>query len=221
MMPSDVRMGHMLTLFQHMKRPTRSSLVILIIAVWLSAGLLAHGQEDPTTAVKEMVDEVISILKNEELEGPEQTQERRRLLEAAVERRLDYEEMAKRTLALHWRKRTPSEQKEFVPIFHAFLSKTYAKRLETYTNEAVQYGDVRMKDSFAEVQTTVTSSKTELQLDYRLKRQDSRWRIYDIVINGVSLVKNYRDQFNRVINKSSYAELVSKLQDRTEEIATP
>jgi phospholipid transport system substrate-binding protein len=191
------------------------------VAIFLLGGILAHGQDDPETAVKDMVDEVISILKKEELKGPAKTQERRTLLENAVGRSLDYEEMGKRTLALHWRKRTPSEQKEFVNIFHTFLSKTYAKRLETYSDEAVQYTKVRLKGSYAEVQTKVASAKTELSLDYRLVRKADRWWIYDIIINGVSLVRNYRDQFDRIIRSSSYEELVAKLRGRTEEISTP
>lgn len=203
------------------RRFGKPHIIGLTMAIFLLSSLLAYGQENPTAAVKAMVDEVINILKKEELKGPAQTQERRTLLENAVGRSLDYEEMAKRTLALHWRKRTPPEQKEFVDIFYTFLSKTYAKRLETYSDEAVQYNKVRLKDPYAEVQTKVASAKTELSLDYRLVRKANRWWIYDIVINGVSLIRNYRDQFNRVIKKSSYGELVTKLRDRSEEIVNP
>ena len=210
-----------LTFFESKSRAGIACIISLTLAMFLSDALVANGQDDPQTTVKAMVDEVISILKKEELKGPAQTQERRELLERAVERGLDYEEMAKRTLALHWRNRTPPEQKEFVNIFHTFLSKTYAKRLETYSEEAVQYTKVRLKDSYAEVQTKVASAKTELHLDYRLVRKADRWWIYDIVINGVSLVRNYRDQFDRIIRSSSYGELVTKLRDRTEEISTP
>ncbi|MDT7042774.1 ABC transporter substrate-binding protein [Candidatus Nitronereus thalassa] len=193
----------------------------LTATIFLTGGILASGEGDPTAAVKSMVDEVITILKKEELKGPEQTQERRALLENAVGRKLNYEEMAKRTLALHWRNRTPTEQEEFVNVFHTFLSKTYAKRFETYSDEVVQYTKVRLKGSYAEVQTKIASAKTEIHLDYRLVRQTDRWWIYDIVINGVSLVRNYRDQFDRIIRSSSYGELVTKLRDRTEEISTP
>lgn len=190
-------------------------------AVLFITGIIVYGLESPTEAVKEMVDEVIAILKNEELKGPSRTQERRSLLEIAVGRRLDYEEMARRTLALHWRIRTPAERKEFVELFHAFLSKTYAERLEKYSEEEVRYGKVRTKDSYAEVQTEVASARRELSLDYRLLIKADRWWIYDIVVNGVSLVRNYRDQFDRIINRSSYAELVAKLRDRSEEIENP
>jgi phospholipid transport system substrate-binding protein len=204
------------------KRPSGKLHVLgLALSMVFLSSILSYGQEEPTTAVKSMVDEVLNILKKEELKGPEQTQERRTLLENAVGRRLDYAEMAKRTLALHWRKRTPSEQKDFVDTFYTFLSKTYAKRLETYSDEAVQYTKVRLKDPYAEVQTKVASAKTELSLDYRLLRKTDRWWIYDIVVNGVSLVRNYRDQFDRIIRTSSYDELVSKLRDRTDEIANP
>ncbi len=216
---NSTRPAHIL--FENKKRVNMSYIISLAVAVFLSCGVLAYGQDDPTTAVKDMVDDVVSILKKEELKGPEKTQERRTLLENAVGQSLDYEEMAKRTLALHWRNRTSPEQKEFVDVFHGFLSKTYAKRLETYSDETVQYNKVRLKDSYAEVQTKIASAKTELNLDYRLVRKANRWWIYDIVINGVSLIRNYRDQFDRIIRSSSYGELVTKLRDRTEEISTP
>lgn len=211
----------MVTFFQSKRRTNKFQIINLTLAFFLSGGILAFGQGDPTTTVKDMVDEVISILKKEELKGEAHTQERRTLLEKAVERGLDFEEMGKRTLALHWRKRTLPEQKEFVNVFHAFLAKTYAKRLEAYSDEAVQYTKVRLKGSYAEVQTKVASAKTELHLDYRLVRKADQWWVYDIVINGVSLVRNYRDQFDRIIRSSSYEELVAKLRDRTEEISTP
>ncbi len=89
----------------------------LMVAVFLSSGIPTYGLKTPAEAVKEMVDEVIYILKKDELKGPIWTQQRRSLLEMAVGRRLDYEEMAKRTLALHWRARTPLEQQEFVDLF--------------------------------------------------------------------------------------------------------
>ena len=207
--------------FVSKRRIGKFRIIVLTITMSMVSGLLVYGQDDPTAAVKSMVDEVIGILKKKELKGEAKTQERRTLLEEAVGRRLDYEEMAKRTLAMHWRKRTLSEQKEFVSTFRAFLSKNYAKRLETYSDEAVEYTKVRLKGSFAEVQTQIKSPKTELNLDYRLVHRADGWWIYDIVINGVSLIRNYRDQFERVIKTSSYEELVTKLRDRTEEISTP
>ena len=195
--------------------------IALTVTVLLVCGIPAYGLETPQEAVKGMVDEVVGILKNDELKGAARTEERRSLLEVAVGRRLDYAEMAKRTLALHWRERTPAEQKEFVELFHRFLSKTYAHRLERYSQEEVRYEKVRVKDSYSEVQTIVASAKTEISMDYRLMLKDSRWWIYDIVVDGVSLVKNYRDQFERIIRSSSYAELVVKLRERSEEIANP
>ena len=163
--------------------------LVLTVFIVLSGSIHTYGLETPTDAVKDMVDEVIGILENEELKGSSRTEARRSLLEVAIGRRLHYEEMAKRTLAIHWRDRTPTEQKEFVELFHAFLSKTYAKRLERYSQEQVQYGKVRMKDSYAEVQTIVASAKTTIDLDYRLMLRHRHWWIYDIVVNGVSLVK--------------------------------
>ena len=129
--------------------------------------------------------------------------------------------MGKRTLSAHWKKLTPNQQKEFVQLFQRFLSNSYAGNIAGYSGEKVEYIKERHKGDFAEVQTKVVSSKSELPLDYRLLEKNGDWRVYDVVIDGVSLMKNYRGQFARIIKTSSYDGLQEKLRTKTNQFPKP
>jgi phospholipid transport system substrate-binding protein len=129
--------------------------------------------------------------------------------------------MAKRTLAAHWANRREEEREEFVRLFQALLSKTYAEKIENFSGEEVRYLKERRKDSYAEVQTLIVSPKTEITLNYRLLLKDDIWWVYDVVVNGVSLVQNYRSQFARIIHRSSYEDLVIALREKSSEIRAP
>ena len=201
-----------------MVRTITSGAAAVLILAGVSEGM---ALESPIEAVRSTVKEVTRLLTDEELKQPAQLAERRRLLEEIIGQRFDYEEMAKRSLAAHWKNRNEAERTEFVKLFQTLLSNTYAEKIEQYSGEQVQYLKERLKDSYAEVQTKVVSAKTELSLDYRLLIKAGVWRVYDVVVNGVSLVRNYRSQFKRIIQSSSYAELVQKLRKKSSEIRAP
>lgn len=193
---------------------------ILGMGVLCSPGSLL-GVDSPTVVVRGTIDEVIRLVSDEGLKTPDQATHRRQLLEESIGQHFDFEEMAKRSLAAHWRNRSEAEHQEFATLFQSLLSKTYAGKIENYSGEKVQYLKERLKDSFAEVQTTIVSNKTEISLDYRLLLKDGDWRVYDVVVDGVSLVKNYRVQFDRIIRDSSYEELVKTLRDKSGDITAP
>jgi len=181
----------------------------------------AEGVVDPTVVVKETIDEVLRLVTDEELKNPQQLPHRRILLEEAIGQHFSFSEMSKRSLATHWKSRSDEERQEFVRLFQALLSKTYAGKIENYSGEEVRYLKERRKDSYAEVQTKIISPKTEVSLDYRLLLKDDIWWVYDVVVNGVSLVKNYRSQFTRIIHRSSYEDLVTTLREKSSEITAP
>ncbi len=181
--------------------------------------VLAAGQA--TDAVKGTVDEVIRILQDKEMKKPDRAEERRRLLEKVIGERFDYDEMAKRALTAQWTKLNKDEQKEFVELFRRMLSNTYADKIEGYSGEPVQYLNERQQEGFAEVKTKVISGKAEIPLDYRLMHKSDDWRVYDVVVDGVSLVNNYRGQFTKIIKSSSYADLVEKLRKKSDKITAP
>lgn len=200
-----------------MDRPRFTALffVGLLALHALSIPAAFAGQETPTEAVRTTLDEVIRILEDPDLKDPAKLIPRRRMLEEVIASRFDYAEMSKRALAAHWRPLSEAERKEFVDLFKSFLSDRYAEKIEGYAGEQVSYLSERIDGTYAEVRSELRSSKVEVPMDYRLFLKGDRWHAYDIIVDGVSLVKNYRSQFNKIIREDSYQELVRQLRDRT------
>ena len=170
---------------------------------------------EPTDQVKQTVDAVIQILNNKELKKPSKVEERRAKIRETVEKRFDFEEMAKRSLALHWKDRTPQEKKEFTSLFSDLLEDTYIRKIERYEDEKVVYTDEKIDGPYATVRTRiVTTKEIEIPVDYKIFKQGQKWEVYDIIVEGVSLVNNYRTQFNQIIRSGSYEELVNKLKKK-------
>ena len=176
----------------------------------------AQGKDSAKERVIKTVDSVMGILSDHQLKAPERAQERRQLVKQAVNRLLDYEEMGKRTLGRQWQDLAPNQQNEFVELFQQFLSNSYESRFEEYSDEQVQYVGERQKGDFAEVRTLLVSKKVHVPLDFRLLWKSGQWWTYDLVVDGISLVKNYRAQFARIIQASSYEGLKEKLQSKTD-----
>lgn len=190
----------------------------VVISLTFLTGAWAGGT--PTGAVKETVDQVLVVLRDQSLKDPAKVTERRAKLEEIIGRRFDYAEMAKRTLASQWKGLSAEKQQEFVGLFQQFLANSYAGNVDGYSGEQVEYLKEREKGEFAEVQTKVVSSKVQIPLDYRLFKKDGEWRVYDVVIDGVSLMKNYRGQFSRIIDSSSFEGLLDKLRSKAD-LGTP
>ncbi len=189
----------------------------LIVMIFLCSALYAYA-DTPTQQVRQTVDKVLEILKNKELKRPEKTKERRAAIRKTVDEIFDFEEMAMRSLAVHWRSRTEEEKKEFIPLFTDLLERSYIKKIESYTDEDVLYTGERVEGEYSEVDTKiVTKRKVEIPIKYKLKKKNTRWEVYDVVIEGVSLVNNYRTQFNKIIRTESYEALVKRMKDKQEE----
>jgi phospholipid transport system substrate-binding protein len=165
--------------------------------------------------VRTTLNEVFRILEDEKLKDPAKLIPRRHMLEEVIAARFDYTEMSKRALAAHWTPLTTGERAEFVELFKSFLSDRYAEKIEGYSGEQILYLSERIEGSYAEVRTELRSTKIGIPMDYRLYVKDGTWHAYDLVVDGVSLVKNYRSQFEKIIYKSSYHELVRRLRERT------
>jgi phospholipid transport system substrate-binding protein len=191
---------------------------IAIVAL-LGADVAAAGQA--TEAVRSTINDVIRILQDEEMKKPARADERRKLLERVIGDRFSYEEMSKRSLGAHWNKLSPAERQEFVQLFQQLLSGSYAGKVEGYSGEQVSYVNERLQDGYAEVRTKIVSGKSEIPLDYRMLQIDGNWRVYDVVVDGVSLVSNYRGQFAKILRNSSYADLVEKLRKKPDDFKKP
>jgi phospholipid transport system substrate-binding protein len=194
------------------------ALLLFLVALTHSVAFGSPSQvsESPTEAVRSTLTNVFRILEDETLKDPAKLIPRRHMLEDVIATHFDYREMSKRALAAHWVPLTAGERAEFVELFKSFLSDRYAEKIESYSGEKVAYLSERIeKNDFAEVRTELRSTKMDIPMDYRLHRKDGTWHAYDLVVDGVSLVKNYRSQFEKIIRSDSYQELVRRLRART------
>ena len=196
---------------------------LVMVAVVILAGIVADRAEagEATEAMRATIDEVLRILADKDLKQPGKANERRQLLEKAVGERFDYQEMSRRSLGASWANLSEKDKEEFVSLFQTLLVNTYADKIESYTGEGVQYVNERNEKDYAEVRTKVLTGKTEIPLDYRLLHKSPGWRVYDVVVDGVSLVNNYRGQFSKILRNGSYAELVDQLRKKSDKIKSP
>ncbi len=196
-----------------MYRTSFCSGIVLFFLIFVLAAPASAGE--PTDQIKSTIDKVIDILNDPGLKAPEKAKERRRLMRKIADERFDWQEMARRSLARHWKNRTDKEKEEFVPLFADLLERTYMNRVENYSGEKVTYTGERVEGKYALVSLSVFTSKdVEIPIEYRLQKKSEQWLIYDVSIEGVSLVNNYRTQFNSIILNSSYEGLVAKLKDK-------
>ena len=171
-----------------------------------------------TEAMKSTIDEVLRIVRDKDLKQPGRADERRQRLEQVVGDRFDYEEMSRRSLGAPWNTLSDKDKLEFVTLFRTLLTNSYADKIESYSGEGVQYLNERIEKDYAEVRTKVLTGKVDIPLDYRLLNKGTDWRVYDVVVDGVSLVNNYRGQFSKILRSSSYSDLVDQLRKKSEKI---
>ena len=197
----------------------------LIIAVMLAtltstASLARAGL--PTDQIKATVDKALVVLRDPRLKPPAKQTERREQLKQVLFSRFNFTEMAKRSLGANWGRRTPQEQEEFVRLFTEVLERAYGDIIESYSEEKILYLAEKVDGTFADVNSKVVTGKgDEYSINYRAQLIGNEWKIYDVVAENISLVNNYRSQFNRVIAKSSYEELVRRLKDKNEFAGAP
>jgi phospholipid transport system substrate-binding protein len=196
------------------------TLAIVMLALLLAAAPASAAT--PTETLKAYGDVVLKILEDPALKSPERKQDRRTAVRKVAEEVFDIGETAKRALGPHWQQRTPAEREEFTQLFADLLESTYIARIDEYGGERIRYTGEKIDGDSAIVQTRVLTKKgSEAPVDARMIRRGDKWYIYDVMIEGVSLVNNYRTQFDRIIRSASYAELVKRLRDRKQAFAGP
>jgi phospholipid transport system substrate-binding protein len=191
-------------------------LVSVFAVVALALGL-AHpaSAASPTETLKAYGDVVLKILEDPALKAPEKKSERRAAVRKVADEVFDLSETAKRALGPHWNQRTPAEREEFTHLFAELLEGTYIARIDEYGGERIRYIGEKIDGDLATVQSRVLTKKgSEAPVEARLLKRGDKWYIYDVSIEGVSLINNYRTQFDRIIRSSSYAELVKRLKER-------
>ena len=187
---------------------------ILILVLMVSAAMAA----DPKEVAKQVIDKALSILNDPAYAGPAKKQQRFSMVKQIVDRHFDYREMAKRSLGATWNSLSNPQREEFVRLFAELLEASYADKIDRYVkNVRIDYPGERLDGDYAEVPTVVVRPNDRIPLTYRLHNESGTWMVYDVVIEGVSLVSNYRSQFSRIISESSYAELVQRLRNKVNE----
>ncbi len=192
--------------------------LVLVTALALAlaiAGLAVAGA--PTEQLKPAVDRVISLLSDPAMKGEAKAKARQDAIRAVSNEVFDWAEMAKRALGRHWHGRTEAEREEFVKLFRDLLESSYISTIERYSGEKILYVGDSIDGDHAAVRTKFISKQgQEVPIEYRMIRRADRWLIYDVLLENVGLVSNYRTQFNQIIQTSSYQELVRKM--KTHEI---
>ena len=164
-----------------------------------------------TEAVKSTVTELIQVLDDAQLRLPERSEQRRSEIERIVMRRVSYEEMAKRALGAPWAEINEQERTEFVGLFVQLLRDAFAGRINEHNDEQILYLGEQREDRFAEVRTQLTGQKVDTRVDFRLMHVSGDWLVYDVVIDGASIVSNYRAQFTSIVRDVTYVGLVKKM----------
>ncbi len=173
----------------------------------------------PTEQIRMSVDKVQAILKNPQLKSPAKAKERRDQLRQVISSRFDFAEMARRSLGSQWRRLSPKEQEEFVRIFTDLLERAYIDRVESYSDEKFAYVRENLDKDYGEVLSRIVTNKgEEFSLNYKVQLVNGEWKVYDVVVENISLVNNYRSQFSRVIANSSYEELVRRIKEKQIEV---
>ncbi|HEU4340337.1 MAG TPA: ABC transporter substrate-binding protein [Candidatus Binatia bacterium] len=182
--------------------------VLLLMPALLVAGA-------PEDALRQTVDQLLVVLKDPRLKEEGNQVERRRKLKELIYQRFDFMEMARRSLGPEWGRRSPEEQKDFVRLFTNLLETTYLDQIESYSGQKVRYLKGRVHANYAEVDTKVVDNKgQEFSFNYRLHNRDGDWKVYDVIIEQISLVNNYRAQFNRVLARSSFKDLLESMKQK-------
>ena len=191
-------------------------LVVVGSMIHLSTVSACFADSEITSQLKVTIDTVIKIVKDEALKNDQQA--RRAALRKTIDERFNYRQMVMRSLAKNWDARSGQERQEFIALFKSLLENSYANKLEAYRDEKINYLDEIIKGRYALVKTEVVRRSSTIGVDYKLINENGNWMVYDFVIEGVSMIRNYRSQFTKIIRRDSYGVLVQKLTDKINEL---
>ena len=192
-----------------------SFIVVAVLALSVAQGAWAGP---PTDQLRREMDKVLKVLGDPELQKDGKVQERRTTIRKIAADIFDFSEITKRSLGRHWQARTPAEQAEFVGLLTDLLERTYISKIDGYSGEKVAFVGEALDGGVATVRTKiVTKQGTEIPIDYRMYNRGDRWLTYDVAVEGVGLVGNYRTQFNAIIQRTSYQELVKTMKAKQAE----
>ncbi len=189
-----------------------SILSLVCFAARLDAGV-------PTDHIRETTDDVLQVLNDPQFRPETAKSERRARLRQIIYPSFDFAEMARRSLGPAWQRINSQEQEEFIGLFTQLLEESYVSNIESYNGEKILYGREIVDGNFAEVDTKIVSNKgEEFAVNYKLQELNGDWKAYDIIVENVSIVNNYRSQFGRILTKRSFPELLDTIREKVKSL---
>ncbi len=194
--------------------------IILFLESFSATNVDAAKRPDPTEQLRPFVEKMVTILTEPNLQGKEKSAQRREQVMTAASEHFDFQEMSKRVLGKTWRKLSKKDQEYFIRLFTRLLEHTYIGKIEGYSQQKVIFKGQRIKGERAQVTTDIVDQDTVITVSYIMMLKDGVWKVYDIVVEGVSLVRNYMEQFKEILRKEKYASLLKQLEDKITELET-
>ena len=191
-------------------------LLTLMAGFMLAFTMISHAGSTPTDDVRTSVDAMLEILKNEQLDN----EGKRAQMSTVINERFDFRAMSQRTLATNWKKTSDEEKKQFVALFSQLIESSYVGKIEAYTDEKVEYPGEKVKGRKAVVETLIITSSADVPVNYKLYQKGDQWLVYDVVIEGVSLISNYRSSYQEIMKKEGFDGLLAKMQAKIDELAS-
>ena len=189
--------------------------VPILFGLLVTLASAAFSSNNATESVRMSVEAIIGILKDTELDKPA----KREKIRLVIADRFDFRAMSQRTLATNWKKASKEEQQQFVGLFAELIQNTYIGRVEAYTNEEVKYPGEKITNDRAVVDTLIVTSSAEIPVTYKLYLKDDRWLVYDVNIEGVSLISNYRNSYQEIVKREGFSGLLAKMEEKVRELA--
>jgi phospholipid transport system substrate-binding protein len=190
--------------------------IILAAGIALTAATIASADSTPTDAIRSSVDSILTLLQDKELD---QTT-RRGKIRKVINARFDFRAMSQRTLATNWKKASDEQQKEFVQLFSKLIENTYIGRVEAYTDEKVDYPGEKVKGKKAVVETLILTASADIPVNYKVYLKKDNWWVYDVIIEGISLISNYRSSYQEIVKKDGFDGLIVKMKAKIKELET-
>jgi phospholipid transport system substrate-binding protein len=190
---------------------------LIVTTAFAMHATLALAQDSPMAATQQMVNQALQILRNKQ----KPVVDRRRELKEVIETRFDATEMARSTLGYHWRSLSPDQRSQFTQLFTAFIEAAYLDKVQDYSGQQVRFGQVRSLGSgYAEVDTSILQPQGQnpIPVNYLVERTHGGWKIYDVQVDNISIIANYRNQFNRVINEQGFPKLMTDLRAKQQQL---
>jgi phospholipid transport system substrate-binding protein len=187
----------------------------ILFGLMMTLASMAFAAGNATESVRTSVDAIIGILKDAGLDKPA----KRDKIRVVIAERFDFRAMSQRTLATNWKKASKEEQQQFIELFAELIQNTYIGRVEAYTNEEVKYPGEKVTNDRAVVDTLIVTSSKEIPVTYKLYLKGDRWLVYDVNIEGVSLISNYRNSYQEIVKREGLTGLLAKMEEKVKELA--